>query len=344
MASGILGRGAGEAAKARALLARGLDPATKATESAVEVAAETFKQWAGKVRDTKESGGASSATLTRFDHTTRVLCAVPINGKSFGQLTPAQISARVARDALHLLQNSGFKGTVLKARVVIGECFRLAALSDVPVADPSPALKGKLSGIASYETKGFPAATDKKAFAAVLKAIDGHPSTVLRSALQALALCYPRPGELQKARWRDIDLDAATWIIPAANAKERREYLIPLSRQAIAILSALPDTRVPDAPVFPAPSGRPLSKISLQNALIAVGVEKGKHSRHGFRASASTLLGASKRFDREIIETSLAHLVGPATRRAYDRYDYWSERVDMAQWWADYLDELRRGD
>jgi hypothetical protein len=47
---------------------------------------------------------------------------------------------------------------------------------------------------------------------------------------------------------------------------------------------------------------------------------------------------------RDIIETSLAHLVGTATRRAYDRYDYWSERIDMAQWWADNLDELRRGD
>jgi integrase len=304
----------------------------------------TFEQWVAKVRDTKESGGASPATLTRFDHTTRVLCAVLINGRSFGKLTLAQIGARVARDALHLLQNSGFKGTVLKARVVIGECFRLATLNDVPVADPTHALKGKLSGIASYEKKGFPAATDEKPFAAVLKAIDRHPSLVLRSALQALALCYPRPGELRKARWRDVDFDTAIWIIPAANAKERRDYLIPLSRQAIAILTALPGERARDAPVFPAPSGRPLSKISLQNALIAVGVEKGKHSCHGFRASASTLLGASKKFDRDIIETSLAHLVGTATRRAYDRYDYWSERTDMAQWWADNLDELRRGD
>ena len=65
---------------------------------------------------------------------------------------------------------------------------------------------------------------------------------------------------------------------------------------------------------------------------------------HGFRSSASTLLNESGLWSKDAIEKSLGHTEKDLVRRAYNRGAYWEERVRMAQWWADHLDELKQGE
>ena len=64
---------------------------------------------------------------------------------------------------------------------------------------------------------------------------------------------------------------------------------------------------------------------------------------HGFRAMASTLLNESGKWHPDAIERALAHGDRDQVRAAYHRGAHWPERVEMAQWWSDHLDTLRRG-
>ena len=84
-----------------------------------------------------------------------------------------------------------------------------------------------------------------------------------------------------------------------------------------------------------------MSNAAMITALRTMGYSQEEMSAHGFRASASTLLNESSKWNPDAIERQLAHVEGNDVRRAYARGEYWDERVRMMNWWADYLDELR---
>ena len=72
----------------------------------------------------------------------------------------------------------------------------------------------------------------------------------------------------------------------------------------------------------------------------------GWHKRataHGFRAVASTILSETGRFHADAIERQLAHTDDDEIRAAYHRAEYWDDRVQMMQWYANYLDSLKAG-
>ncbi len=121
----------------------------------------------------------------------------------------------------------------------------------------------------------------------------------------------------------------------------RKRHEVPLSKQAIAIINEMAPLR--NGPyVFPTfhTGRRPISENTVNGALRRIGY-KGKMTAHGFRSMASTLLNESSKWNPDAIEAALAHKVGNTTRATYNRGTYWSERVEMMQWWSDWLDELR---
>src|SRR5690606_27796125 len=146
--------------------------------------------------------------------------------------------------------------------------FRYAVATGRATRDPAADLEGALE---PPPVKHRPALTDPRDVATLMRAIrayGGQPAT--RAALEILALTFVRPGELRLAKWREFDLDSATWVIPAERMKMRREHVVPLSEQAVAILRELrPITdRGPDSLVFPSlRPGRPLSDNTLNAAL-----------------------------------------------------------------------------
>lgn len=58
---------------------------------------------------------------------------------------------------------------------------------------------------------------------------------------------------------------------------------------------------------------------------------------------ASNLLNESGKWHPDAIERALAHGDSDKVRAAYHRGAHSKERVEMAQWWSDYLDQLRKG-
>jgi integrase len=170
---------------------------------------------------------------------------------------------------------------------------------------------------------------------------EGQPTTQL--ALSLLPHVFVRPGELRLARWPEFDLAKAVWRIPAVRTKQRREHAVPLSRQSLGILREARELTAGEGFVFPSlgSRGRPLSENTLTLALRRMGFSADQMTAHGFRALASTLLNESGKWAPDVIERALAHGDRDHVRAAYHRGMHWSERVAMAQWWSDYLDELR---
>lgn len=210
-------------------------------------------------------------------------------------------------------------------------------------------LRGALKPV---EEQNFAAATTPNEIGGILCAIDGYKGTfVVRSAFRLAPLAFVRPGELRKARWQDMDLDEAEWLLELSkvdDSKGRREdvdkYLIvPLSRQAVDILRAVQALTGDDKYVFPGARdrNRPMSENAILTAMRRMGISKDEMCGHGFRATARTILAQNLHIRPDLIEHELGHQVIDPNGRAYNRATFLPERRLMMQVWADYLDKLK---
>lgn len=263
--------------------------------------------------------------------------AKPILGpKRVGDIRPVEVLA-----VLRAVERRGRYETARRLRSTIGAVCRYAIATARAETDPTSGLQGAL--ITPTVTPRA-AITDAKAFGGLLRAVDdfeGQPMT--RIALQLMALLFPRPGELRTAEWREFDFEELHWTIPAEKTKMRRAHRVPLSPQALFHLNALKEMTGDGALLFPSvrSTERPISDNTLNAALRRMGYSKDEATAHGFRASASTLLNESGKWNPDAIERQLGHVEGNDVRRAYARGEHWDERVKMMIWWAEELDRLR---
>ena len=222
-----------------------------------------------------------------------------------------------------------------------GAIYRFAIATGRATADPVPSLKGALSTV---KQQHYPALTDPAEYAQLLRDIDGYRGEVTtKAAMQLLALTFQRTQEVRFAEWSHFDLEAGLWRIPAEVMKMREAHLVPLSRQAIAVLETLSPLTGGGRLVFPSSTSRerPISENTVTYALARMGY-KGRMTGHGFRSAASTLLN-EQGYRHDVIERQLAHAERNSVRAAYNRAEYLPERKAMMQEWADYLDKLQAG-
>jgi integrase len=214
--------------------------------------------------------------------------------------------------------------------------------------DPTGDLRGALP---PPQSRNFASIKDEKGVGELLRAIDGyHGHFATKCALRLAPLVFVRPGELRAAIWNEIDFEKAEWRIPAARMKMRDLHIVPLSRQAIAILREIePLTNVvresrPDARRYVFPSvrtaERPMSENTVLSALRRMGYTSEEMTGHGFRSTASTMLHEMG-WPHQVIERQLAHAEGSAVSAAYNYAEHLTERRKMMQAWADHLDTLK---
>ena len=86
-----------------------------------------------------------------------------------------------------------------------------------------------------------------------------------------------------------------------------------------------------------------MSENTVNAALRRLGFTSEEMTGHGFRAAASSMLNECGLFNPDAIERQLAHVDADAVRKAYQRADFWDERVSMMAYWADRCDVMRRG-
>lgn len=268
-----------------------------------------------------------------------------------GTLPLDSIKAPALLAVLKKAEAKGILSTAQDLLSMAGQVFRLGVQTGRCERNPAADLRGALK---PHVAQNFAAIVDPVKAGELLRAIDGYtgqPTT--RAALQLSALIFQRPGNVQAMEWAWLDLDAALLTIPASAMKRTahgklngRPHLVPLSTQALHLLTALKPLTGHGAYVFPsARTGeRPMSNGTLNAALRRLDFTGDEHVAHGFRAMARTMMAEIlPGIDPEVVEAQLAHGKSGPLGSAYDRAEYMQQRRQMMQTWADYLDRLRTG-
>lgn len=327
--------------EARLLLASGTDPSfakKKAKIKANLAIANTFHSLAEEYIDTKMvREGAAKATVDKARWFLSLL------KPAIGSMPVTEVDPQMLLAPLKKLEARGTLETAKKCRSFASRVFRYGIWTGRCTVDVARDLQGALT---SPKAKNYAAILEPAKFGALLRAIevfDGSPIT--KFALQLSPHIYVRPGEMRHAEWEEFDLDEAIWHIPPGKMKSKRKHDVPLSTQSVSILRELRNLTGPKGYVFPSlhTSLRPMSENTVNAALRRMGFSKDEMTAHGFRATASSLLNESGKWHPDAIERSLAHGESNAVRGAYHRGTHWKERVEMAQWWSDHIDQLRNG-
>lgn len=199
----------------------------------------------------------------------------------------------------------------------------------------------------AFERKHYPTITDTKKLGAFLRAIDKHSGEyAVRCALQIAPYLALRPENIRTMEWTEIDFEKATLTISAEKMKMNREHIVPLVPQVLAILKELQKLNGDGQYCFhtQGKGSRSISDGTMNKAIKNMGYTRADIVPHGFRAMFTTI--ANERMEEhgcnsDVIEKCTAHEHGNKVRAAYNRAQYWSQRVKLMQWWADYLDSVK---
>jgi integrase len=322
---------------AKRLLAQGIDPgAHKKAIVAKRIAeqANSFKNIALEWHENHTEQFTAS-------HRAHVLHR--LNDYLFPALGSIAISKLEPQDLLTVARAAEKKGVQVIPHILVqlvGQIMRYAIATGRAKHNIAADLRGALK---PRRGKHRAAITDPEKIGPLLRAIDGYPGYFpLCCALRLAPLVFTRPKELCAAEWSEIDLETKEWRIPAARMKMRRLHIVPLSDQAVRILEELQPYSGGGKYLFPSvrTDDRHITTATMLLALRRMGYGKHEHCTHGFRGMASTILNELG-YNRDWIESQLAHSEMNGVRAAYNHAQYLPERRKMMQAWADYLDGLK---
>jgi len=318
-------------------LAAGTDPAVQKRLDQIEAetqARTTFLLVAEEYLQMAYDRELADATMRKKIWHVQTL-AEALHHRPINEITSAEV--------LHLLkkvEHSGRRETAKKLRGTLSGIFRLAVVTLRAKNDPTYAVKGALLPV---KVTNRAAITDESVLGQFLRDLDAYTGAgVIKDAIKFQILTMTRPGEVRGAQKSEIDLEKRTWTIPAERTKMRREHVVPLSEQALAVVQANWPNIDGVELLFPSLNSNRkwLSENAFNSAIRRMGYSKEEVTAHGFRATASTILN-NRGFDPDVIEAALAHQDRNAIRRTYNRATYWDQRVVLMQEWGDLVSRLK---
>ncbi|NTU54453.1 MAG: tyrosine-type recombinase/integrase [Chlorobiaceae bacterium] len=337
-------------AKARGMLAKGINPSEERQKAKREVVVDqtgeelmfevVARNWCKKSR----SGWEENYYRTVVGRLEKD--ALPVIGRmSIREITPQHVLK-----ALRIIEDRGAIESAHRVRLHISQVFDYAIITGLTEVNPAARLSRALQ---TPKVRHMPAVTDRAKLFHLLRDIDGYKgSYVTKCALRLSVMLFVRPGELRQAKWDDIDLEDAMWNLPATELKLKKAekarrkgqvHTVPLAKQAVEILSDLKLFTGKDTYVFAGRKNRPMSNNTINSALRSMGWDGDTVTGHGFRATARTILDEELGWRVDLIEHQLAHVVKDPNGRAYNRTTFLAERRAMMQAWGDYLAGLKVG-
>jgi len=342
-ARGLLRDGADPKAERRAQEAQAKADAERAKMEGRESFGAVAEEWLAIKSAGWMPGQTAKETLRLRNHLLPWLGKLPVRAVGVAEL----------RGVLDRIVKAGSIETAHRVRTMASAILRHAIQTGRAEVDAAASLRGY---VPQASKKHYGNIRQPAEVATLLRAIDGFGGTFpVRCALRLAPLFFCRPGELRAMEWRELELDHADgprWVIPAPRRKLRKRqkehmdtppHIVPLSRQALAILDELRPLTGEGRYVFPGArgAGRPMSDGAINTALRTLGYEAGTMTGHGFRHMARTLL-AEMGWPREVCEAQMSHVVG-GVEGVYNKAQHLPERTKMMQQWADYLDTLKAG-
>ncbi|MBM9604103.1 tyrosine-type recombinase/integrase [Desulfopila inferna] len=277
------------------------------------------------------------------DHTLAVLAT--LRNDVFVSFGSTPVDVITPPEVLKVLRKIEARGSLEIARKVLqrmNAVFRYAIQTGRATYNPAVDMQGVLK---SKRVEHMPAVFDKD-LAKLLKdiAINQNIHINTKLALQFTALTACRSGEVRNARWSEIDQKKEEFHIPAERMKMNRAHIVPLSKQALAVINRAEKLWGTDGLIFPSvrDQKKPMSDNAMSKALRDMGY-KGIATPHGFRSSFSSMAYERSGFPSEVIEKSLAHEEKNKIKGAYNRAEYLEQRRQLMQWWGDLLQALEYG-
>ncbi|HBH7008176.1 TPA: tyrosine-type recombinase/integrase [Citrobacter freundii] len=334
--------------EARKLVAAGIDPREHKRVVKEEQAKEavTFESVAREWHATNKKWSE--------DHSRRVLKSLEDN--LFPAIGKRNIEVLKTRDLLapiKIVEATGRFEVASRLQQRTTAIMRYAVQSGLIDYNPAQEMAG---AVASSNRVHRPA-LELKRLPELLHRIDGYTGRPLtRLAVELTLLIFIRSSELRFARWSEIDFETAMWTIPSERdaiegvkhsqrgSKMRTPHLVPLSRQALAILKEVYKISGGRDFVFVGDHNprKPMSENTINKALRVMGYDtKVEVCGHGFRTMACSSLIESGLWSRDAVERQMSHQERNSVRAAYiHKAEHLDERRLMLQWWADYLDAL----
>jgi len=321
------------------LLAKDIDPATAKLERKREIVRNvenTFQavalEWL-EIQKSRVSEGYVQAIQKRLENN-----IFPYLGsRPIAQITPPELL-----EVLRKIEKRGKLETTSRLKQLCGQIFRYGIQTGKCERDAAADLKGALK---TKKTEHFRTidAKDIPAFIAALEKNEARLYARTRRAIWLSMLTFCRPGEIRQARWEEIDFEEAIWAIPGSKMKMGRDHIVPLSKQAVAILrEQQEETGALNTPwVFPSQikPRQCMSDGTVVRAIDRLGFGE-KMVAHGFRALARTTIREKLGYDSEVIERQLAHKASGPLGMAYDRTEFLDKRKKMMQEWANFLEAV----
>lgn len=322
--------------QARKSLAHGNDPGEAKKEAKRQATLKAANSFEAVALEWLEKRNHHLSESTRDVKKRRLEAYVlpKIGARAIGDITAADVLAMV-----RTVESRGKLELARRVMQITGQVFMYAIATGRAERNPVPDLRGAIQ-TPNVGHHAYLKESELPDFLGKLEDYDGHPQTKL--ALRLLMLTFVRTTELRAAEWGEISWDKAEWRIPATRMKMKQTHIVPLSHQAIATLRALQKLSGSRQYVFP--NSHNPSAFMSENTMLYALYRMGYHSRttgHGFRSTASTILNEHG-FRADVIERQLAHTERNMVRAAYNHAQYLSERRQMMQWWADYLDGLKQ--
>jgi len=334
--------------EARKLLANSIDPGDKKKNDKVEQEeARTFEQLAIEWHATNKKWSE--------EHSRRVLKSLEDNlFPAIGKRNIAELKTRDLLAPIKAVEMSGRLEVASRLQQRTTAIMRYAVQSGLLDYNPAQEMAG---AVASSNRQHRPA-LELRRTPELLQRIDSYTGRALtRLAIELTLLVFIRSSELRFARWSEIDFETSMWTIPAEReviegvkhsqrgSKMRTPHLVPLSRQALAILKQVHKLSGDRDFVFIGDHDhrKPMSENTVNKALRVMGYDtKVEVCGHGFRTMACSSLIESGLWSKDAVERQMSHMERNSVRAAYiHKAEHLDERRLMLQWWADFLDANR---
>ncbi|MFM4847396.1 integrase domain-containing protein [Aeromonas rivipollensis] len=326
--------------EARALLAQGIDPKLHREEQIAIAKAEqessqnTFEHMAAKWLDLKRH--SVTEEYAKDSWRSLEMYVLPF----IGSVPIDEIRAPKVIELLRPLEADGKLETVRRLCQRVNEILDYSVNHGLLVANPCSAIRKVFK---KPTKKHMPTLKPDELPLLMADIANGRLEHTTRCQIEWSLHTLVRPGESAGTRWDEIDMEARVWSIPEDRMKMDRPHRVPLTPQALSLLERMKPISGHRPFVFP---GRrdPLEHINDQSANAALKRlgYGGRLVAHGLRSLGSTTLN-EQGFNPDAIEAALAHADENEIRRAYNRSDYFEQRIKMMGWWSDHIEKASQG-
>ncbi|EBU3152567.1 DUF4102 domain-containing protein [Salmonella enterica] len=335
----------------RKLLAQNINPAQqRMADKAAASPKKCFKAVALAWHKTNKKWSA--------DYAARILASMENHiFPAIGHLPVTTLKTQHFTALLRVIEDKGFLEVASRTRQQLCNIMRYAVQQGLTENNPAQHLEGVTAPPVKNHYPALPPERLPELFERIGDYQQGRELT--RLAVVLTLHLFIRSSELRFARWSEIDFRHKIWTIPATRkaidkvrfsgrgAKMRTPHIVPLSRQAIAILKQIQEISGHLDLVFPGDHNpyKPMSENTVNRALRLMGYDtKADVCGHGFRAMACSALVESELWSRDAVERQMSHQERNSVRAAYiHRAEHLDTRKAMMQWWSDYLDSSREG-